>query len=731
MATIKDIAKEAGVAQGTVSNVLNGKGNVSSDKILLVERAAAKLGYTTNQRAKTLRKGASNLLAVLLPDIIDRKYVDFYLSFKHYAESHGYSVNLYLTNDNAQTEIAMLSTIRSEMAAGLAAFTSQVNSKADVYSSAGFTAKDVIFLERAYQKNWNYLGFDYHLAGYALAQKCLDKSFHNVILVTENLEYSSQREFYDGFVGAISPAGQCCVRTIQTDSLHCNNHFLQILSEAGTPDAIFFSDQHLAECYYDIEQTFYPDLKPTIYVVTPLQTMPSTNFRRYELNYRLLGKTAAKHLIKQHKAEFPSVESEMLPNDGLCYWLPDLPVLHKERKQLTVLTLDSPTARAMENVSRLYMDGTGIDVKIAISSYDGIHEILSSESNLALYDVIRLDHTWLPWFGEKIFTPLEQLDPNIAQTFGGFLQGLHPRYTSVQNVIYSLPETPSAQMLFYRKDLFESTVLQRLYKEQYHEDLIPPKDYVTFNHIARFFTRQFNPHSPVSYGTTLTLGNSGVAATEYLSRYFSHSTDLFASDGQLLLDTDAALQAMQELDEVKKYCSKTYSTWWRGTARVFAQGDTAMTVLFSNYASELLNNNSVILDKIGYAAVPGGNPLLGGGSIGVCKYSRHPQEALSFIRWLCSEKVATVMTLLGSVSPCEKTYNNYEILDNYPWLSLSKKLFSTSKINRVPPHLESGFNERKFLGILGIAVNNVYNGTLPADKALEQALNDYQKSFLE
>ena len=31
MATIKDIAKKAGVAQGTVSNVLNGKGNVSSD----------------------------------------------------------------------------------------------------------------------------------------------------------------------------------------------------------------------------------------------------------------------------------------------------------------------------------------------------------------------------------------------------------------------------------------------------------------------------------------------------------------------------------------------------------------------------------------------------------------------------------------------------------------------------------------------------------------------------
>lgn len=32
MATIIDVAKMAGVSQGTASNVLNGKGNVSSEK---------------------------------------------------------------------------------------------------------------------------------------------------------------------------------------------------------------------------------------------------------------------------------------------------------------------------------------------------------------------------------------------------------------------------------------------------------------------------------------------------------------------------------------------------------------------------------------------------------------------------------------------------------------------------------------------------------------------------
>ena len=52
-----------------------------------------------------------------------------------------------------------------------------------------------------------------------------------------------------------------------------------------------------------------------------------------------------------------------------------------------------------------------------------------------------------------------------------FIPGLVPQYTRVNGVAYAFPETPSAQLLFYRKDLFENTVLQRLYKEQYKDCL--------------------------------------------------------------------------------------------------------------------------------------------------------------------------------------------------------------------------------------------------------------------
>ncbi|TNH03588.1 LacI family transcriptional regulator, partial [Pasteurellaceae bacterium Phil31] len=78
MPTMKDIAKEAEVSLGTVSNVLNEKGNVSLKKIRKVQDAIQKLGYRKNAQAGFLKKGNTNKIAVILPNIRSIKYQSLY-----------------------------------------------------------------------------------------------------------------------------------------------------------------------------------------------------------------------------------------------------------------------------------------------------------------------------------------------------------------------------------------------------------------------------------------------------------------------------------------------------------------------------------------------------------------------------------------------------------------------------------------------------------------------------
>lgn len=64
-ATVKDVARLAGVSPGTVSNALSGTRAVDRETRQRVEAAVAELGYVPNLAARHFRTGLSNTLAVM------------------------------------------------------------------------------------------------------------------------------------------------------------------------------------------------------------------------------------------------------------------------------------------------------------------------------------------------------------------------------------------------------------------------------------------------------------------------------------------------------------------------------------------------------------------------------------------------------------------------------------------------------------------------------------------
>ncbi len=71
MATIKDVAREAGVSVATVSRVINLSPKASQASIASVQKAMNKLGYRPNAAARALVNQSSNTIGVLVNDVSD------------------------------------------------------------------------------------------------------------------------------------------------------------------------------------------------------------------------------------------------------------------------------------------------------------------------------------------------------------------------------------------------------------------------------------------------------------------------------------------------------------------------------------------------------------------------------------------------------------------------------------------------------------------------------------
>lgn len=700
MATIKDIAKLAGVSQGTVSNVLNKKDNVSSDKIRKVLKAADELSYIPNNSAKNLRKGFTEQLHLILPNINSKIYVDIYQSFKISAKQDGLEINLMITDDDVNQEIEFLNNLLPDLESDV---------KIAIVTCLPYGSKyenipknifnNILFLIRDYIDSIHFLGFDHISAASQLSKSIISKKINNVCLISNQQKYKNEIEFTTIFKENMYQ-NNISVNHIFVDFTRKHQSILEQVHNRNY-EAYILSDYELAPTLNDILKTFTFIDNPNIFTISPLLVVPNDEYSKYEMSYRLLGHQAAEEL----KNEIMTVNSQFIKADGIREWSPKYS--DKKNNTLNLLTVENPSANILKHLSIKYTEYTDVEVNVVIKPYEEVFEILSSERLTADYDIIRTDINWMSWFAQDIFSPINRKNKNIKVITDNLIDGLLQDFLLFDNKLYGLPYSPSAMVLYYRKDLFERIDLKRLFKEKYKTELAVPKTFEEFNRISQFFSRDFNSNSPTTYGSTLTTGNSGVAGSEVLARYFEKTNTLFGEDGKLYRP-NYLYNAFSDIRDLQNSSSIKYSPWWTDTAKAFAQGDIAMCLLYSNYAAELLSYDSKVLNKIGQSSVPGGNPLIGGGVLGIVKTTNNYDDALNFITWLSSETVSSLGSLLGNLPSSQKTFSYYEIIDKYPWHLTTKDGIMNSECFRIS-NRSYMFNEKEMLEIIGKCTIDLVN----------------------
>lgn len=167
MATIKDVAKEAGLTVTTVSRVLNNRGYISDNAREKVNAAMKKLNYQPNEMARSLHKKSSNTIGVIVPHIRHPYFAEMISNIEKEAYKQGYRILLCNTQGKTEKEKEYLDICTSNRVAGIILFSGNVSVEL-------FNEMDVpvITMERALETGTASVECDNKTGG-ELAAKCL------------------------------------------------------------------------------------------------------------------------------------------------------------------------------------------------------------------------------------------------------------------------------------------------------------------------------------------------------------------------------------------------------------------------------------------------------------------------------------------------------------------------------------------------------------------------------
>ncbi len=118
MATIQDVAQQAGVSISTVSRVINNSAVVNPEVAARVRAVIQALDYRPNSAARTLRVQHSKIIGLLISDIQNPFFTGLIRGVEDVAQLNGYSLILCNSDEDPQKEQQYVEVLCAEHVAG-------------------------------------------------------------------------------------------------------------------------------------------------------------------------------------------------------------------------------------------------------------------------------------------------------------------------------------------------------------------------------------------------------------------------------------------------------------------------------------------------------------------------------------------------------------------------------------------------------------------------------------
>ncbi len=252
--SLKSIAEALNLSKATISWILSGQGEAkgfSASTIKLVKEYAEQIGYQPNLIARSLSKGATNTIGLIIPAIDDTFYSQMTQAVERQAQSQGYTLIVCSSEGDDKKERQLIGALRSKQVDGLIiapAKKSQVSIRSMQKDRYPFVLIDRYFPEI----NTNYVIVNNAESSYQLVKRIIDAGARKIALITTDTHLLVMGKRNDGYRKAIEDAGfdnseSLCVKVERTNyKEHIASRLDELLTLNPDVDGFFFSTHYLA-----------------------------------------------------------------------------------------------------------------------------------------------------------------------------------------------------------------------------------------------------------------------------------------------------------------------------------------------------------------------------------------------------------------------------------------------------------------------------------------------------
>ena len=197
MASIREVAKLAGVSPATVSRVMNGTANVDEDKKERVLQAISETGFVPNAVARSLFKKSAMTIGLIIPSIENPFFTQLAGAIEKTADEHGYRLIFCNTGDGIEKEKEALTMLESMNADGIILTTSHN----EIEPLIEQCRVPVVITDRLIKKtsSSHYVHCDHYAGGRIAMEHLLECGCKNVVCVKGPQKISSAKSRYEGY----------------------------------------------------------------------------------------------------------------------------------------------------------------------------------------------------------------------------------------------------------------------------------------------------------------------------------------------------------------------------------------------------------------------------------------------------------------------------------------------------------------------------------------------------